>query len=442
MPAQQKALVERYPQLVASWCFQQNLPLTVDSLVHSFNKYYFFCRDCSVAKLVTLANISRKGYTLCSDCQKQSKMLPAKEVSFAAVYPEAQELWHPDNTDTPFDVYPQSHQTRKFHIYTEDGQEHVWNTQVRVVYIGRRCPCDRCTCKLRETSYEKETGFTHPTKNPEVIQARKRKYASLHGGMEHPTQNPDVKEKMRMTNQLRRNVDYPSQDPNVVKKAKATFMQRTGFENSSKNPESVKKRKKTNLLRFGFENPFSSAAMQEKIKQSHIKKRGVPHPSQDPIVRAKTEATNMERRGVPHPMQDLEIFERALHNARQWHTFTFPSGKTVRYQGYEHFCIRDLLLLHAEDEIILHSSAMPTVWYEYLGGRHRYYPDIYIPSQHRLIEVKHNQWRTSHHAPATVVPKLLAAQAAGFQVELWEYKKKKGEGVLVRKTVYPCIVKR
>jgi len=31
---------------------------------------------------------------------------------------------------------------------------------------------------------------------------------------------------------------------------------------------------------------------------------------------------------------------------------------------------------------------MPEIWYEFEGQKRRYYPDVYIPHQNRIIEVK------------------------------------------------------
>lgn len=68
--------------------------------------------------------------------------------------------------------------------------------------------------------------------------------------------------------------------------------------------------------------------------------------------------------------------------------FSLPSGKTLLLQGYEHYCIKDLLETYSEEEIKHSGSEVPMFRYKLDGKQHRYYPDFYIPKDNKIVEVK------------------------------------------------------
>lgn len=73
----------------------------------------------------------------------------------------------------------------------------------------------------------------------------------------------------------------------------------------------------------------------------------------------------------------------------QYKLFEFPSGRQVYIQGYEHYALRDLLNSGIDEEdIIVGTDTVPIILYEYRGKYKKYYPDIFICSQHMIIEVK------------------------------------------------------
>jgi hypothetical protein len=50
--------------------------------------------------------------------------------------------------------------------------------------------------------------------------------------------------------------------------------------------------------------------------------------------------------------------------------------------------LNELLNTMMETDFTNDVKEMPVFMYEYNGKQHRYYPDIYIPSQKRIVEVK------------------------------------------------------
>ena len=94
--------------------------------------------------------------------------------------------------------------------------------------------------------------------------------------------------------------------------------------------------------------------------------------------------------------------------------YEFPSGKIVKIQGYENKALNELLLTYHEDSIIVDN--IPII--EYVGSddrKHFYHPDIYIPKENLIIEVK-SKWTYSGRAEwlATNILKEKACISAGF----------------------------
>lgn len=79
---------------------------------------------------------------------------------------------------------------------------------------------------------------------------------------------------------------------------------------------------------------------------------------------------------------------RRAKNSHTTKTFTFPSGKIVTIQGFEHFAIAELLDKGiAEDDICVDDNR-PVIPYIFDGKTLNYEPDIFIKSKNILIEVK------------------------------------------------------
>jgi hypothetical protein len=69
----------------------------------------------------------------------------------------------------------------------------------------------------------------------------------------------------------------------------------------------------------------------------------------------------------------------------------FPSGRVARVQGYESNALDILLQQFQEEDLVIGKGEVPEIWYDLSGQRHRYFPDIYVPKEKLIIEVK-CQW--------------------------------------------------
>ena len=156
------------------------------------------------------------------------------------------------------------------------------------------------------------------------------------------------------------------------------------------------KRIDTNMERYGCATPFQNAEVKQKIVD-----------------------TNVERYGCEYPMQNAEVAERSSKNVYKVKTYTFPCGETRMVQGYEPFALDDLVHHgYTAEDVITSRKSVPEVWWTSVDGRpHRYFVDIFIPNENRMIEVKSSFTALKEG----VEEKARASRDAGFVFELWVY---------------------
>jgi hypothetical protein len=178
------------------------------------------------------------------------------------------------------------------------------------------------------------------------------------------------------------------QSNEVKYKGKQTCLDKYGVENPMQSNEVKEKGKQTCIEKYGVEHPMLSVEVKDKIKQTCLDKYGVEYSLQSVGVREKGKQTCIEKYGVEHPMQVADIFDKAVKNSYKHKIFTFPCGETRYVQGYEPFALQVLVENgYIAEDIVTERTSVPEIWY-YNGNECRYYPDIYIPSEKRIIEVK------------------------------------------------------
>jgi len=118
-------------------------------------------------------------------------------------------------------------------------------------------------------------------------------------------------------------------------------------------------------------------------------KYGVDNMFQTEQAKQKSKETCMKKYGVEHCMQSPEIFKKAMSTS--FHTRKIVKCKDFKWvvQGYEPFCIKDLLKDYDPSDIIAgEGSNVPNYMYTHNNKEYRWYPDIYIPSINRIYEIK------------------------------------------------------
>jgi len=227
-------------------------------------------------------------------------------------------------------------------------------------------------------------------------------------GVNHQMKSAVVKEKAKETNLIKYGTEHWFQAESIKDKINETFIIKYGVSNIMALPEIKDKIKKTCLARYGVENSFQSKEIRDKIK-----------------------ATLLARYGVEHPSQSLEIQSKSQKSGYKYRDYTTPLGIIRKVQGYEPLALDILFKTEHQDEsnIITDRMEVPRIAYTKEDeSDHYYFPDIFIKSEKKLIEVK-STWTYSLHLE-TNQRKWKAAQSAGYTMEFWVFSSK-GERTVI-----------
>lgn len=109
------------------------------------------------------------------------------------------------------------------------------------------------------------------------------------------------------------------------------------------------------------------------------------------ISKNKFEKTCIEKYNVNHPSKSENYFMKSSYKY-----LTMPSGNIVKIQGYEDKVIKELLNYYKEEDLIIDDKEIETYigkifYFGFDKKQHRYYPDIFIKSENKIIEVK-SEW--------------------------------------------------
>ena len=260
-------------------------------------------------------------------------------------------------------------------------------------------------------------------------------------GHDNPMQNETVQQKLQDTIMQIYNVKNPFQAEVCKEKSRETCKERYGHEYPMQNADIRKKVETTNLERHGVINVSQSEDIKQKIKETWMNNYGTEHPMKNADVFLKMQDTNMERYGkkcifgveefqqkaqntciqnfgYPNAMQNPEVAERSMKASSSRKEFTFPCGRMVSVQGYEPLALNILVKNgYQSQDLVIGANEVPEIWYTKDGKSHRYYCDIYIPKENKIIEVK-SEW-TVQKETGNVEEKAVAAKNDGFEYEIW-----------------------
>jgi len=193
--------------------------------------------------------------------------------------------------------------------------------------------------------------------------------------------------------------------------------------------KATERSKATLIEKYGVDNPGKSPEIKKKINESYIKNYGM-HPQKTDLVKSKRIQTCLEKYGG-HPNQNKEVQAKSEATSYHYKDYMMPTGNVVKYQGYENLALDELVQLYEEDDICVGRSNIPTIDYYINEKKHVYFPDFYIKSENKIIEVK-SEW-TIKLLRANIEEKAQATVKAGYSYEIWVYNDKK---VKVEKKVY------
>jgi len=133
--------------------------------------------------------------------------------------------------------------------------------------------------------------------------------------------------------------------------------------------------------------------------------------------------TLQEKYGADNISQIPEVQAKKVSSSFRSKTFIFPSGKEVKVQGYEGYALHDLLKTYKEDEIVTETNLIPKIKYQkYDGIDHTYFPDIFVPKDNLIIEVKSEY--TLQGALESNIHKFRAVKDLGYNFKLLVYDSK------------------
>jgi hypothetical protein len=182
----------------------------------------------------------------------------------------------------------------------------------------------------------------------------------------------------------------------------------------------IEERKKVACLeKYGVTNVSYLQEIKDKIKKAHEKFDG-GHPKRTKEVQDKWIKTCFDKYGG-HPNQNREVQVKAEKNSYKFKTFTFPSGRAVKCQGYEDKALSELCKSIRESDIFVGRAEVPIIPFYIHEKEHKYFPDIYLKSLNKIIEVK-SDW-TIQLKRAYIEEKAKGVLDAGYEFELWLYNK-------------------
>jgi len=203
-----------------------------------------------------------------------------------------------------------------------------------------------------------------------------------------------TKEEKNYSNKLRENTCLEKYKVKNISNSKEN-KEKILFNWDNKSREEIEeinhKREKTCLEKYNVSNPMKDKNILSSKYYRFFEKHGVDNPMGVQKFIDNYISTSREKYGVNHPMQNEEIYKKQQKSGYKYKDYILPSGEIVKVQGYEPKML-DILFERGykeEDLVIQQRTEMPIIWYHTEDKKkHRYYPDIFIISENKIIEVK------------------------------------------------------
>jgi hypothetical protein len=289
--------------------------------------------------------------------------------------------------------------------------------------------------KKQEETLINKYGTKNPMKNEEIknkfiktinnrseeekkIINKKRKMTNqIKFGGDAPASSQIVKDKIVQTCLKKYGTEYPLQNEEMKNKLIESNIQKYGVKSTAQLENIKEKAKKTCLQRYGVVSSALVPEIKEKQKETFKNNYGVEYFSQSSIIQEKIVKTNLERYGVERPNQNQEIMEKIQKNAKKYKDYKFPSGTIRNVQGYEPFALDELIKSYTEEQIKTDRKDVPRIEYKVNEKKKYYFPDIYIPHENYIIEVK-STW-TYKCKTDSIKEKAEACKSQGYKYEIW-----------------------
>ena len=367
---------------------------------------------------------------------------------------------------TPKEDYKNNKQRLDFRCVCGNESVIVYQDLLR----GRLCM--GCKGERAEATSQKIYGVSNPSKSEEV----KRKIVETtfrNHGVEYAQQNPAVRaktdatslkkygklrafllpevfEKIRKTHKAKYGVEFPLQAKEIQDKISLTFMRTLGATRpflSETFLESMKEKyghewfcctkafKEIMLEKYGSEHYVTSDHCKKQmmdrfgsehyVTSDHCKKQMIDRfGSEYFITSQKYRDYMLKTYGAESAMQCPELFRKAQASSFCRKPYVSPDGKTFMVLGYEGVAIDDILKQEGVKTFYAGEDVEIPV-FQYTGDddkTHFYYPDVYIPDENRVIEIK-SVYVYNRDPEKTLFKALKVSETHLFELRLYNHKK-------------------
>jgi hypothetical protein len=290
--------------------------------------------------------------------------------------------------------------------------------------------CRLCVNKIMIEKTKKTNLIKYGCEDPNKLSTMKGKIKNIFQekyGVDSAAKLDSVKNKIKKTNLIKYGVENPFQNSKIKEKIINTLQSKYGVNHPLQNKVIYNKFKNTLLKHYNVEIPYHSDKLKQKGKETCLKRFGVVYSLQNKDIINKRKKTNLIKYGFENVMQSIIIQEKYQKNAFKHKKFIMPSGNIRIVQGYEPYALRDLIKKYNEDEIITLRKDIPCISYTVNLKNKYYFPDIYIPHENKIIEVK-STWTYKKDLEINKL-KSEATINSGFNYEIWIYNYK-GEKII------------
>ena len=252
-------------------------------------------------------------------------------------------------------------------------------------YCSNKCSNNSSETKDKKKATNlKNYGVENPSQS-KTIKDKKKTTCFKNHGVEYALQSKVIQEKKTQTCLKNHGVEYPMQSKIIQEKKTQTCLKNHGVEHALQSKVIQEKYKETNMKKLGVENPMQSKVIQEKYKETNMEKLGVDNPFKSGTIKEKSKATCFKNHGVENYSQT----GLNTNSGYKYKDYIYPSGNIIKVQGYEPKLLDELILIYNEEEILTDRKDMPEFWYFTDDSKkHRYFPDVYIPKDNLIYEVK------------------------------------------------------
>ena len=300
------------------------------------------------------------------------------------------------------------------------------NTSIKDKYGNYKRYCSDSCMKLGRSARFKET---YTDKDTDAILAKRKATVTEKYGVDNISKTADVRAQLRITTTATAAIRTQKTKENNLEKygvastnslqsvkdlKKETFIERYGVDHQLKIPSVAAK--------VAVANTENAVERLAKAAITNAEKYGCINPSSNTVVKAKRTETMIERFGVENASQNAEVHAKKVKNSYKSKKYIMPSGAIAVLQGWENKAVNDLLLEYIEDEIKFATEDIPRFNYIDTDSKgHYYFPDIYIPKDNLIIEVK-SEWTYNKNIPTHNL-KRDACINAGYNFKFMIYKK-------------------